>query len=132
MSSTEAARPTVGPRRDRRGERGMRSWVVVVGMHRSGTSAVAGALGALGCLLPGREDRVEGPGNPEHFESLALTLLDDALLGGLGGSWDGPPVLAPHWPHSAAVLAGGRARAALLDTFPLEARSAWKDPRLCL
>ncbi len=109
-----------------------RAYVLVVGMHRSGTSAVAGALGALGCLLPGPDDRISGPGNPEHHESRALTLLDEDLLAALGGSWDGPPALRPHWTHSAAVLAGPQARAALRTAFPVEARLAWKDPRLCL
>ncbi len=111
---------------------GPRSWVLVVGMHRSGTSAVAGALGALGCLVPGPEDRLTGPGNPEHHESRTLTIFDEELLAELGGTWDGPPLLRPHWAHSAIVVAGTRAREALLTAFPVAARTAWKDPRLCL
>lgn len=132
MSDADSAPPAGRPRSSGDVATDLRSWVLVVGMHRSGTSAVAGALGALGCLLPGQDDRVSGPGNPEHFESLRLSVFDEELLGRLGGSWEGPPDLAAHWPHSAAVLAGDRARAALLAAFPLEARSVWKDPRLCL
>jgi hypothetical protein len=110
-----------------------RSWVLVVGMHRSGTSAVAGALGALGYQLPGPDDRLPwAASNPEHNESRTLTLLDEDLLHALGGSWDGPPPMAPHWPHTAAVLAGGRARAALAAAYPEPGGSVWKDPRLCL
>ncbi len=107
--------------------------MLVVGMHRSGTSAVTGALGALGCNLPGADDRmVWTASNPEHYESLSLSVFDEDLLTGLGGSWDAPPVLPPHWLHSAAILAAGRARPALRHAFPNPGAAVWKDPRLCL
>ncbi len=70
-------------------------WLLVVGMHRSGTSALTGALGELGMAVPAAEDRYEyyGPakGNPEHWESRAMGLQDDALLERLGCTWDAPP-----------------------------------------
>src|SRR5271166_5535385 len=71
--------------------------VLVVGMHRSGTSAVASALGELGLALP-REGDLLGPrfGNEKgHFESLSLMSLGDEALRLLGGSWDDPPELPP-------------------------------------
>jgi hypothetical protein len=107
--------------------------VLVVGMHRSGTSAVAGAIGTLGYQLPGPDDRVSwAASNPEHYESRTLTVLNESLLRALGGSWEGPPRLLPHWAHSAAVLAGGAARSALRTAYPEPGRTVWKDPRLCL
>jgi len=109
-------------------------WVLVVGMHRSGTSALAGALGALGPALPAPGDLVTGRyDNPVHHESRALTDLDDALLAALGGSWSAPPDLAPGWEHGAAVrsLTAG-APAAARRAFPSDGPVLWKDPRLCL
>ena len=52
------------------------------GMHRSGTSALTGALGRLGLALPAADDLVAGRyDNPVHYESRALTDLDDATAG---------------------------------------------------
>lgn len=58
--------------------------IVVVGMHRSGTSITTKALGAMGLDLGKRL-------SPELSENLHVTRLNDMLLGHLGGSWDRPP-----------------------------------------
>ena len=113
--------------------------VCVTGMHRSGTSFVAGALRFLGVSL-GDPARWLKPGadNPlGYFEVAALVQLDDEVLAHLGGAWDQPPVLDPGWEHDEG-LDPFRARAAeiLLDSFgPVPDRPgviAWKDPRLSL
>ncbi len=112
--------------------------LLVVGMHRSGTSAVTGALGLLGYAMPVAEDRIAGsPSNPEHWESLSLSLFDEALLHRLGGTWDGPPVLTPGWEREVtvsdgAVSDGADPETALAAAFRGERPSAWKDPRICL
>ena len=61
--------------------------ILVLGMHRSGTSAVAGMLGDLGCRLP--SDLMEAsPMNPKGFsESTSISMLDDELMERLGSSW---------------------------------------------
>lgn len=109
-------------------------WLLVVGMHRSGTSALTGALGALGFSVPAPADLVEGDeGNPEHWESTALTLLDDRLLRSLGGSWEAPPPLAPGWEQAFTAPAAADPRAALRTAFGSSGGPVvWKDPRLCL
>lgn len=113
--------------------------VCVSGMHRSGTSFIAGALRFLGVSLgdPGRMLR-PGSDNPKgYFEVQELMQLDDELLAYLGGAWDQPPVLAPGWELTKGVDTF-RARAAeiLEDSFgPCAGWSgviAWKDPRLSL
>jgi len=113
--------------------------VCVTGMHRSGTSAVAGALRFLGVSL-GNPDRMlpPGPDNPKgYFEVAGIVHLDDELLAHLGGAWDQPPVLDPGW-EEAPDLAPLRARAAAVldETFGAPASRpawiAWKDPRLSL
>lgn len=108
-------------------------WVLVVGMHRSGTSAVTGALGALGLGLPLAEDRMDWPeSNPEHWESLSLSLFDEELLNRQGGSWDGPPESIDGWPDLEQLRLEMRPEVAASAAFPPSGPVAWKDPRLCL
>jgi hypothetical protein len=113
--------------------------VCVSGMHRCGTSSVAGALRFLDVSL-GDPDRMmrPGPDNPAgYFEVQAIMELDDEVLAHLGGAWDQPPVLEPGWEGNPS-LDQFRARAShiLDDMFgESDARSgliAWKDPRLSL
>ena len=113
-------------------------WLLVVGMHRSGTSAVTGALGHLGLAVPVAEDRYGyyGPteDNPDHWESRAIGNHDDALLERLGGTWDRPPDREPGW-ESDPVLAIdelGDPAAAASVAFPNTGPIVWKDPRSCL
>jgi hypothetical protein len=111
--------------------------VCVTGMHRSGTSVIAGALSHLGASL-GDPSRMlkPGPDNPKgYFEIQAVVQLDDELLAHLGGAWDQPPVLDPGWEHGPAVAPfRERAGGILDDSFgPEPARPplvVWKDPRL--
>jgi hypothetical protein len=108
-------------------------WVLVVGMHRSGTSAVTGALGALGLALPQAEDRMDWPeSNPEHWESLSLSLFDEELLNRQGGSWDGPPEMIDAWPNLEQLRLEMPPEVAASAAFPPSGPVAWKDPRLCL
>jgi hypothetical protein len=115
------------------------SAVCVTGMHRSGTSFIAGALRFLGVSL-GDPARMLRPGadNPKgYFEVQAIVELDDELLAHLGGAWDQPPVLDPGWEHGPGLVPfRSRAAAILDDTFgPPQRRPAviaWKDPRLSL
>jgi hypothetical protein len=108
-------------------------WLAVLGMHRSGTSALAGALGELGFGVPHRDDRMDWPeSNPEHWESSALTVYDDDVLADLGGSWDAPPELSPGWETSTAIRADPRPDTVARRAFPDPGPIVWKDPRLCL
>lgn len=103
--------------------------IVVLGMHRSGTSSVGGLLATLGAW-PGPEDRLlRGPDNPKgHYEHGELHMACVRRLAAAGGDWKHPPDTAP----AAAVDAFRREAAAVLDT--LEPRRPWfvKEPRLCL
>jgi hypothetical protein len=103
-------------------------------MHRSGTSALTGALSRLGPAVPCADDLVTGRyDNPVHYESSALTDLDDAVLDALGGSWSAPPALAPGWERAPALRdIAGRAAGAARRAFPADGPVLWKDPRLCL
>lgn len=103
--------------------------LVVLGMHRSGTSSVGGLLATLGAW-PGPDERLlRGPDNPKgHYEHADLHMACVRRLAAAGGDWQRPPVTAP----AAAIDAFRREAAAVLDT--LEPRRPWfiKEPRLCL
>jgi hypothetical protein len=108
-------------------------WVLVMGMHRSGTSALTGALGATGLQLCRPDDRVEwAESNPEHWESLSLTLFDEDLLVRSDGSWDAPPELTDGWERGSRVPSTSDAAEVVASAYPERGPSLWKDPRLCL
>ncbi len=110
-------------------------WVLVVGMHRSGTSAVTGALAHLGLAVPVTRDRWQTTAdNPDHWESVALGLHDDALLERLGGAWDRPPDPAPGWEADPALADNqlGDPAVPANAAFPDAGPVVWKDPRVCL
>lgn len=103
-------------------------------MHRSGTSAVTRALGALGASL-GDDLMPAGADNPRGFyEDAGIHALNLALLRTLGHDWDtvtpvlpedlSRPGLEPFRRHAAALL---RARIKAAAPRPF----AFKDPRLC-
>ena len=107
--------------------------IFILGMHRSGTSLVAGILKTLGVHL-GPDSRLMGPGedNPKgYFEHAELVRINNAILERLGGSWDRPPYFPPGWLSRVSDLretALGIMRRDLFDS-PLW---AVKDPRMCL
>ncbi len=65
-----------------------RKAIVVLGMHRSGTSALCGALDVLGVnfgqrLAPATKDNEKG-----HWEHPEIVALHDELLRSLGSRWE--------------------------------------------
>jgi hypothetical protein len=110
-------------------------WLLVVGMHRSGTSALTGALGQLGLGVPVLHDRFEASeDNPDHWESRAIGIHDDNLLKRLGGTWEGPATPDPGWESDPDLAETELAEliSATNEAFPEAGPVAWKDPRVCL
>jgi hypothetical protein len=107
-------------------------WVLVVGCHRSGTSAATGALAAMGLHGVDPGHRMDDPtSNPEHWESLPAALLDERLLEAVGAAWDAPPPAGvPPLPPDAAGAA--EAAAVMAGAYPVPGPVVWKDPRVCL
>jgi len=109
--------------------------VVVVGMHRSGTSAVSRLVNLLGLPLGDSRDLIEADplSNPSgHWESSRLVAVNDRLLGLLGGAWSAPPALESGWQRLPAVTRfRGEARWAFAATYS-SGDWTWKDPRVCL
>ncbi|CAI9403294.1 sulfotransferase [Nocardioides sp. T2.26MG-1] len=108
--------------------------VVVLGMHRSGTSLTAHILGDLGWYL-GRPEELLGPreDNPDgFFERADVQVLNDRILSQVGASWDGPPGpdellgLGDEVDEHVAALIASMGKDAGASPFAL------KDPRLCV
>ncbi len=99
--------------------------VVVLGMHRSGTSCLAGMLDAGGIASAG--NAVRNWDNPRgHHEMLDVVRLDEAVLAHSGGHW----LAAPREVRWTEAHAAERDR--LLRT-PVGGRPALlKDPRMLL
>jgi len=115
-------------------EPGRSRGVLVVGMHRSGTSAVARVLNLLGLPLCEASDLMPHVnGNPTgHWESLTLMRLNERLLAELGAQWNSVPDIGgpvARW-HGLARHAA-EARGTFLRLHPT-ATWVWKDPRLCV
>lgn len=103
----------------------MKQALVVLGMHRSGTSSVAGALTLLGAAAP-RTLMAPADDNPRGFwESNVVMSLDDQLLAELGASWNDWHPLNPPRQSDPRIAAALRAEFGEAETIVL------KDPRMC-
>ncbi len=108
--------------------------LLVLGMHRSGTSALAGSLRTLGVHLGERlmEPR-PGENQSGYFEDLEIYEAHKRLLDELGFSWDDPrPLSLDAFPEG--VLNSHRADMTRLLRERFADRTLWavKDPRLSL
>ena len=103
-------------------------------MHRSGTSAVAAALEALG-LDVGAPDRlmVADAGNPAgYYELQEIGDLNDEILEWRGGRWDTPPEAPDRWELTPEVAPYYRRAAAIVSARLAKNRWLIKDPRITL
>ena len=110
---------------------GRRPCLLVLGMHRSGTSALARGLMVFGASL-GDELLPALPCNPRgFFEDRDIYACDKSLLAALGLTWASPEAIGP---HRLLELASGEAgqMAAALVRAKVEGRvlPAFKDPRM--
>ncbi|MBN8291134.1 hypothetical protein JI664_04065 [Rhodobacter sp. NTK016B] len=106
--------------------------VLVLGMHRSGTSALAGVLSKLGCELPQAIMEPSQSNAKGFFESTAVRDLNDEILASAGTAWDDFLVFNPHW-HESPVAATYFQRAVDLvhADFGDSPLIVLKDPRIC-
>jgi hypothetical protein len=106
---------------------------IVLGMHRSGTSAVTRATSLLGLPLGRSGDVYAAPDNPNgHWESNSLCLANELILSQFHGSFTFPPRLRNGWEYSpkaeALIL---QLKALFFDVHQTDTW-LWKDPRLAL
>lgn len=107
--------------------------VIVLGMHRSGTSSLAGMLDGLGCrgpatLMPASKTNAAG-----YYESLPVSQLNDAILAALGSRWDNWRPLRPDV-HLSPRLAEfhDKARAMIEAEYGDGSLIYLKDPRISM
>ncbi|MGH7785985.1 MAG: methyltransferase domain-containing protein [Candidatus Binatia bacterium] len=108
--------------------------VCVTGMHRSGSSMVAGMLRVAGVHLGPDDAFAERDAHNTHgyWEDLRFVRLNDRLLAQWGGAWDLPPVWPTDWASAVSLAALRDEATALLAAQPGLAVRGWKDPRTCL
>ena len=106
--------------------------LLILGMHRSGTSATAGVLQRLGLdlgadLMESKADNPKG-----FFESNDITFLNDEILALLNRPWEDPRALPEGWQDDPRFYAyQERLRVLLVREFSGKAVWGIKDPRLC-
>lgn len=106
--------------------------LLILGMHRSGTSAVTGALALRGVYL-GQDLMPPGPDNPRGFwEHAGVVAIHERLLEALDRRWDDLRAMPAGWlSHPATAQARDELRALLQAEFGGQPLWAVKDPRLC-
>lgn len=109
-----------------------RRCLLVLGMHRSGTSATAGLLRVLGFdlgdrLMPASADNPKG-----YYEHLDAVALNDAMLAALDSSWNDPRPFQRGWAQTPHIqMFRPLIRNFLEREFGERPVWAMKDPRLC-
>lgn len=106
--------------------------ILVLGMHRSGTSALTRVLNLLGCALPAN---LIGPGDGNvlgHWEAIDAVTLNDEILASAGSSWEDWGPLNEDWNHSGLRPEMLQRITALVEKHAeLGPLFAVKDPRIC-
>lgn len=109
-----------------------RTALLVLGMHRSGTSSLAGTLIRLGAkapksLLPATTGNERG-----YFESVPVMRLNNEILRSAGSAWDDWSAFNAGWLTSpAASEFAEKASMAIDDEFGSTHLFVLKDPRIC-
>ncbi len=109
--------------------------IAILGMHRSGTSAIARAMNILGVYLGEEGDMASPmPDNPMGFwERSDVVALHDRISKHFKRSWDSPLSLPGDWYLSEEARPIKAELLALVKNIFLEHELwAWKDPRTCL
>src|SRR3977135_1600890 len=109
-----------------------RKAVVVLGMHRSGTSALCGALDLLGAdfgkhLMPATDANEKG-----HWEHEEIVRAHDGLLSSLGSCWDDDELLQSDWVEREVTREIRSDLIRILERdFAHSSLFGVKDPRMC-
>ena len=108
--------------------------ICIVGMHRSGTSMIAGLVNRSGLDL-GPADRLlkADKANPlGHFEHRGFLDIDRKLLKHFRATWHCPPDLPPNWENAPSLSPLLHQARALAASFPRHKSWGWKEPRASL
>lgn len=109
----------------------MKTCIIVLGMHRSGTSALTGTLEKIGIMLPqdlwpAQEDNPKG-----FFEGQKVIELNERLLAANGSNYDDTRFNTKISEGSIAQHLG-ETKSFLQEEFSYSKCFALKDPRMCI
>ena len=112
--------------------RPQRQAILILGMYRTGGSALAGVLRSLGAAAP-KTLLMPSSGNPSgYWESVPLANAHDELLASAGSRWNDWRPFDPQWIHSKAAQAHKeKIRDILRDEYGDAPLFIIKDPRIC-
>lgn len=107
--------------------------IVVLGMHRSGTSAIAKYLIELGFELPGPSLAAHPIDNPDGYsEPRDLVLSNNRFLDRIGVGWKGlRPIAATEFGRPPANSLQDEVKNILEEALTRGSDFVLKDPRLC-
>lgn len=106
--------------------------LMVLGMHRSGTSALAGALTLLGATPPATQMAAHASNPKGFFESIPVRDFNDRLLAAAGSSWKDWRGIDPSWFDSPQARTLQAEAVEILDAeFGDAGLFVLKDPRIC-
>lgn len=100
--------------------------VMVVGMHRSGTSFLTGSLQQAGLEL-GKFSAWNPHNLKGNRENLDIVAFNDGVLAARGFAWDNPPTTSVRWTEAEKARAE-----ALIAEYDGAPRWGFKDPRTLL
>ena len=108
-----------------------RQAIVVLGMHRSGTSGLTGCLHLLGCAAPRSQIPIATDNPKGFFESRPIVHHNDELLATLGLDWkDWRPVPTEFFSGEAVNL-HDKGTNLIDEEFEQNPLFVLKDPRVC-
>jgi hypothetical protein len=109
-----------------------RDAILILGMHRSGTSALARSVALCGPALPKRLMVGNGDNEAGFWEPREIVAIHEEALAAAGSRWDDILAIDPAWFESDTA---GRIRHRLAEALAADyedaAQFVIKDPRLC-
>jgi len=106
----------------------MQKIVIVVGMHRTGSSMIGGILEKLGINM-GKNSEKKNFANPfGYFEDQDLKIINEKILNEANGKWDNPPK------KESIIAIKEKVKQDILNFLNGKKKPIWgiKDPRLSL
>lgn len=120
------------PHANKNSDKAHRTCVLILGMHRSGTSALARVFNLLGCDLPKTLMGGDESNLPGHWESSEIRDFNERILKSAGSSWHDWLEFNPGWfesPKAEEYLE--EAKVILHSEFGHSRFFVLKDPRIC-
>jgi hypothetical protein len=106
--------------------------VLILGMHRSGTSMVSGMLYRLGVNMGGDEPGRQVSNPMGHYEDGDFLLLNESILSKAGGSWESPPSAINIQNQAEAFKEKIERIVQIKEQGSRDQPWGWKDPRTSL